>query len=137
MQAKLLDKQEDLKKLEVSSTNASRMENLVRFTGYGPTKFANSLISVDADYGNYKDRTITNRWQSAGSLTYTCGQGLNILEIIRDRVHDNNRTHRLHAEGRTTAQNLNSRIKELDDLIERNKNSSGAPGLERIDSEKN
>jgi hypothetical protein len=120
----LLDQQTALAEMEQQSFHSGRAEALLRHSMYGPTKMANSTIAVIADYSNIKDRTKTNRWQAAGNLTYTCGQGLNLIEMIRNRVTDEARSYRLQEEGQTHKQLLNSRLEALDDLIAKTRPAS-------------
>jgi hypothetical protein len=54
---------------------------------------------------------------AAGNLTYTVGQGLNLLELCRERLADERQERRLKNEGLTTKQVLNTRLPALDDLI--------------------
>jgi hypothetical protein len=55
---------------------------------YGPTKLAQSIMSVQVNLGKEHSATHDNRMGAAGNLTYTCGQAFNILELSRERIVD-------------------------------------------------
>ncbi len=55
---------------------------------FGPTKLAQSILSVQVNLGKAHTSTHDQRVAAAGNLTYTCGQAFNLLELTGERVVD-------------------------------------------------
>jgi hypothetical protein len=88
----------------------------IRSTGYGPTKLANSVLGMVDGFNRHLDPTLKNRLAAAGNLTYTTGQGINFIELWRERISDEVEEHRLQREGNSTTQLLRARLATLEEL---------------------
>lgn len=103
---------------EEQSSKRAHLE-LGRNTGYAPTKIVNSTLGVVANYSHGLDATERNRLGTAGAITYTAGQSMNFLELLRERVMDERSEKKLQAQELTTAQMSKTHLEVLDALDRR------------------
>lgn len=89
---------------------------MIRNTAYAPTKIVNSTLGIVANYSHGLDATERNRLGTAGAITYTAGQSLNFLELLRERIVDERAERKFRAEGLTTKQVCERHLKILDAL---------------------
>ncbi len=59
-----------------------------RETIYGPTKISQSILGLVIGFQNGDNATRDNRMAAAGNTAYMTGQAFNIIELTRERFHD-------------------------------------------------
>ncbi|HEY9759251.1 MAG TPA: hypothetical protein V6C97_29095 [Oculatellaceae cyanobacterium] len=86
---------------------------------YGPTKQAQSILGLVASFGCGTNTTAMNRISAAGNTTYMTGQAFNIMELMRERVVDENGHSQLKKENMLPEQRLERKLAQLDAMDRR------------------
>ncbi|HEY9680437.1 MAG TPA: hypothetical protein V6C86_02495 [Oculatellaceae cyanobacterium] len=86
---------------------------------YGPTKQAQSILGLLASFGGGNNTTAMNRISAAGNTTYMTGQAFNIMELMRERVVDENGHNQLKKENMLPEQRLQRKLVQLDTMERR------------------